>query len=53
MTFVLSTDFVGTILTVAYTGSTQSITLTAPENDTLAAIAYTVTAGSMDIVKIA
>lgn len=52
VTFVFSTDFVGTILAVAYTGAIQSITLTAPGNDTLAAIAYTVTAGSMDIIKL-
>lgn len=51
--FIFSSDFTGTVLTVAFTGAADSvISFEAPPGDTLAAIAYTVTAGSIRIVTI-
>lgn len=51
--FIFSSDFTGTVLTVAFAGANDSvISFEAPPGDTLAAIAYTVTAGSIRISTI-
>ncbi len=49
-----SSDFAGTILGTTITGTTNggSFTWTAGQNDTLAAIAYTRTAGSLTILQV-
>lgn len=53
LTFVFSTDFAGTVLGATFAGDDDaSITIEAPANDTLAAVAYTVSAGSVRILKV-
>lgn len=53
VTFVFSSTFTGSILGVAYAGSSDaSQTISAGSADALDAIAYTVTAGSMRIVDV-
>ena len=53
VTFVFSSDFAGTVLTATFAGATDSsITIEAPAGDTLAAIAYTRSAGSMRILEV-
>lgn len=53
VTFIFSSDFVGTVKGVAFTGAADSsITLNTPQpGDVLSSIAYTVTAGSVRIVR--
>lgn len=52
LTFVLSTDFAGTILGATYSGTTTSSqTIPVPSGYKLGAVAYTISAGSMLIVK--
>jgi len=51
--FIFSPDFVGTVLTVAFTGAADtSVRFSAPSTDTLGAIAYTRTAGTIRIKTI-
>ena len=51
--FIFSSSFTGTVLGVAFAGATDSSEkFTAPGNDTLGAIVYTVTAGSVRIMTI-
>lgn len=53
VTFIFSSTFTGSILGVAYAGSTDaSQTFNAGSADALAEIAYTVTAGSLRIVEV-
>ena len=53
VTFIFSTDFAGTILGTTIDLSTMgSITFTAPSGDTLSAIAYTRSAGTIYIQTI-
>lgn len=53
LTLVFSSDFAGTVLGAAFSGAAdKSIDLNAPDNDTLAAVAYTVSAGSIRIIKV-
>jgi hypothetical protein len=53
LTFVFSSDFAGTVLTATFAGANDaSISLDAPTPNTLAAVAYTVTAGTIRIVKV-
>jgi hypothetical protein len=53
LTFVFSQDFTGTVLGVAFVGTTDSrISLDAPAGETLTAVVYTVTAGSFRLIKI-
>lgn len=53
ITFIFSLDFTGTVAGGAFTGAADtSITITAPGADTLSAVAYTVTAGSIRIVEV-
>lgn len=50
---ILSTNFTGTILGVAYSGATDAVQpFEAPHGETLEAITYTVTAGSIRIVVV-
>lgn len=51
--FIFSSDFVGTILTAAYTGAADAVkSFEAPAGRTLAAIAYTISAGSARLTTI-
>lgn len=51
--FIFSSDFAGTILTVAYAGATDAVkSFEAPAGRTLAAIAYTISAGSARLTTI-
>lgn len=51
--FILSSDFAGTILTVAYAGANDAVkSFEAPAGRTLAAIAYTISAGSARLTTI-
>lgn len=54
VTLIFSSDFTGTVGGVAFAGATDSsVTFSADQpGDTLAAIAYTVTAGNVRIVRI-
>lgn len=53
LTFIFSADFSGTVLGAAFEGATDTaITIDAPSGDTLAAVAYTRSAGSVRIVKV-
>jgi hypothetical protein len=53
ITFIFSSDFTGTVLGVAFTGANDTyVNIDAPGNDTLTAVAYTVTAGSVRILKV-
>lgn len=51
--FIFSSDFAGTILTVAYAGANDAVkSFDAPAGRTLAAIAYTISAGSARLTTI-
>lgn len=51
--FIFSSDFAGTILTVAYAGANDAVkSFEAPAGRTLAAIAYTISAGSARLTTI-
>ena len=53
VTIIFSSDFTGTILSAPFIGANDSsITFDAPGDDTLEAIDYTITAGSLRIVTI-
>lgn len=53
LTFVLSPDFTGTILTGTFSGATDAaIPFDAPAGDTVGAIPYTISAGSIRILKV-
>lgn len=53
ISIIFSTDFAGTVLGATFDGSIDSsVAFSAPTGDTLAAVGYTVTAGSARIVKI-
>lgn len=53
LTFVLSSDFAGTILGATYSGTTTSSqTIPVPSGYKLTEVAYTISAGSMLIVKV-
>lgn len=52
-TLIFSGDFTGSVLGVAFSGAVDgSLTIDAPSGDTLAAIAYIVTAGSIRIITV-
>lgn len=54
LTFVFSSDFAGSVLGATFSGPTDnSVTIDAPSGDTLGAVIYTVTAGSVRIIQIA
>lgn len=51
--FIFSSDFTGTILTVAYIGAADAVkSFEAPAGRTLGAIAYTISAGSARLTAI-
>lgn len=53
VTFIFSTDFAGTVMGVAFSGANDAaLPIESDGGNTLAAIAYTITAGSARIVKI-
>lgn len=53
ITFIFSSDYTGNVDGVAYDGANDAtITVTAPGSDTLDAVAYTVTTGTLRIVKV-
>ncbi len=53
VTFLFSTDFAGTVLGATFSGAANSfLTIDAPNDDTLGAIAYTRTAGTIRIVEV-
>jgi hypothetical protein len=61
VTFVFSTTFIGTVAGVCFAGTAgvcytgapadQSLTIPAPAGDTLVEIPYTVTAGTLRIIR--
>lgn len=54
LTLILSSDFAGTILGATFSGATtSSLTIPVPDGDTLGAVDYTISAGSMLIVRVA
>ncbi len=53
MTMIFSSDFTGTVLGASISGvNDRSLTIDAPARDTLAAIAYTITAGNIRIITV-
>lgn len=53
LTFIFSNDFAGSVLGSTFSGTNDaSVTIDAPAGDTLAAVAYTITAGSLRIVEV-
>ena len=52
VTFTFLTGFTGTVLGQAYTASSAPLILIAPSNSTFGSIAYTVSAGSVQIVSV-
>ncbi len=53
VTFLFSSDFAGTVLGATFSGAANSfLTIDAPDGDTLGAIAYTRTAGTIRIVAV-
>lgn len=53
ITFIFSSDFTGSVDAVAYDGANDSsVTVQAPASDTLEAVAYVVTTGTLRIIKV-